>query len=364
MARVYLRGLVAVAAGNLVGYAAVVGWVVSVTAPQATSGQLDIMELLPTLGAVLAAVGVGAVIGRIAPPHFAPVGAAAMSYLSYTLAVYGDFYIGRDLLIDMLAFGATSRDYLRVPVEILMVKGGLATALGLAALAWVLRAPRTAYAASLTAGLALVGVLLVGGVRVEVPEAYEAVCLDGEPIVCVDRAHDHLLERYHAQVAVELAKLPALDLDAAVFVPMPELLRFSADFAGATPDLPPETLVMVAPISKRNTNPAHEIDPARFTATFGEGLFRRPCLPADGSGAEMAFVLYHWWLTENRLPTDGSNFPGEPATGLSVDHEPRLRELMDWFTGLPEAQRQRWLTEHQAAVLTCTATGPTGTGQQ
>lgn len=364
MAGVYLWGLLAVAVGNLIGYAAVAGYLVSVTAPQATRGQLDLVELLPVLGAVPAALGAGALIGRLLPATLASVVAAAMSYVAYALATYIDAYLGRLLLADLLAFNVTARDYLRAPPALLILKGVLATAFGLALLAWVVRTPRVAYAASLITGLSLSGALLIGGARVEVPEEYRAVCLDGGPTVCVDQAHDHLLPRYQEQVRAELAKVPGLGLSGAVFVATPELLRFSEERAGTGPDLAPQVRVLVAPVIKGDSGFSHEIDRRQFTAAFGERLFRQSCPPGAGEGGDLAIVLYHWWLTESGLPTDGSNFAGEPPTRLSIQAEPRLRELASWFDGLTDQQRQGWFFAHAEEVLSCSATRPAGTGQR
>lgn len=353
--QVHARGLLAVASGNLAGYAVVAGYISVVTAPLATRGHPQLLEILPALATVPAAIGVGAAIGRIAPPVLAPLIAGLLPYLAYALAAYGDVYIGRSVLSELLAIDAIPRDYLAAPAELLVLKTCAGVVFGFTMLSWALNASRTAYAGALVSGVSLAAVLLVAGVRTDVPEAYEVVCLEGEPVVCLDRARDHLLEQYRAQVEVEYAKVPGLDLSGRVVVPEAELFEIAIEMSSTLSPPFRDVDLLLAPISKRDTGQSHKIDKERFAAQFGYGLFQQPCFRSDARGTAVGLVLYKWWLTTNGLATDGSNFPGEPPVAAIIAEDAQLRDLDARFLSFTLAERETWFLENGPAALNCSA---------
>lgn len=350
--RVYAVGLVAVGFGSFAGYASVVGYMVTVTAPTATHGNLNEWDLLPVLGSIPAAVGTGAAVGRIAPPLLAPLLAAVVPYLGNGIVVYADFYFfSRPVLEDLWPMDDRDRSHLAAPWELLGLKGFLGLAFGAAVVGWTLSARRLAFAGSALTSVTLAGVILLAGVRMEVPDSYRAICTDDKPVVCVDRAHDHLLNQYQEHVAAELAKLPGLDLSGTAFVHSHTLFDLSNRFTGTAPELEAEH-VIVAPVSKGNTAPAHQIDARRFTADFGYTLLAQACV---GSPSERwdGLLLYELWLITNGLPTDGSNFPGEPNLARLLGTEPQLQKQRTDLAALTATEQATRFATRARAVLSC-----------
>ncbi|SCL42119.1 hypothetical protein GA0074692_6665 [Micromonospora pallida] len=365
--RIYRPALLSVTVGSLVGYLAVVGYVVAMTAPRATEGGLDPLELLPLLAWVVMSVGIGATLGTVVPaPVVAPVVAAVVPYVIYMGAMYVDSSIDRAVLYDLSIIDNSAREYLRLPVELLVLRSALWLALGAALVTWMLGRGRVASVLAVVAGFAAAGGLVTANTRLPVPEAYAVVCADGAPRVCVDRAHDHLLPEYRDRVVAGLTPLGALRLDEATVVQSQELFDHATRFAGQAP--PPVGTRIVVPVAKRNTAPAHEIDPERFEAHLGFGIFVAPCrtVRADQGrttrsvtpGRRTSFVLYHWWLTERGLPTDGSNYPGEIGTQALLAEDAGLAEDARRFADLSDDDRAAWFGRHRDAVLTCQAGEP------
>ncbi|MET7420695.1 hypothetical protein [Dactylosporangium sp. NPDC005555] len=355
--RVYAPGLVTVLCGGLAGYLADIAYVAIRTAPEAVSGHADILEMLPLPASALAAVGTGAVCGRFVPPLLAPVVAAVVPYIAYMWVVYTDVYTDNLFFQDLLPMDDTPRDYLTVPAELLVSKTILALAVGVALLAWTLAAGRTAYGSAVVAGFALAAMFTVAGARADLPSAYAAVCTDGPPRTCVDRAHEHLADEYRRLLTSGIARLDGVDLTDVTFVQSAELLPNSAKFAGRP--VPAGSGFVVVPLAEHFTMPAHSIDERAFPAYLGTGLFFAPCVAAttDGSapppGQRTAVLLYHWWLTVNGLPTGGGNFPGEVATAAIVADDQKVAEGVARFTAMSGAERGQWFSQHKRDILTC-----------
>ncbi|MEU6857344.1 hypothetical protein AB0B28_00495 [Glycomyces sp. NPDC046736] len=353
-AAVYGYGLIAVAAGNLVGYAIVAVTVSAITAPEAVRGHLDVLELLPVLGSVAAAIAVGAVAGRVMPPFLAPAIGGVLPYAGYAAATYADVLFNRTLFMDLVSMDYTAREHFLRPPELLIAKAVLAIALGVALLSWMLGARGVWFGAGLVAGLALSATLLVAGVRIELPATYAVACTsDRQPILCVDNAYEHVLDDYSHHIDAELSKLPGLDMSGVVFVPEENLLDLSKRHTGVVPDLEPGTLMVVVPIVDGNTNPAHSIDPALFTANFGVSVLHQDC------GTELEFsgpVAYEWWLELNELPTDGSNFPGEGSVRSQIDADPNFAAQRQRLAELTPTQQQASIANHWNNLKSC-ATG-------
>ncbi|MFV2012756.1 MULTISPECIES: hypothetical protein [unclassified Micromonospora] len=354
-ARIHLAGLATVAAGSLAGYTVVTGYVAAATATSATHGGLDIVELLPTAASVPLAVGIGALLGRLAPPRIAPVAAAVAPYLIYMAVVYAEAYSGQIAYMDLLWTDQVDRTYLRLPAELLVSRAVLWMMLGVALLGLSLHALRLAYASAVVASLSAAVALLSVGTRIEVPAAYAAACSGEQPRVCVDRAHDHILPEYQREIVTSVQPVQGLDLSAMVVVMDEHLAVPGADLPGSGPD----ARRVIVPIVKRNTSPAHEIDSATLTANVGFALFLAPCMArptaAEDVGLTTAAALYHWWLTSHGLPTDGTNFPGEPSLdSILIENEEAARTAGS-FVRLVEEERQEWFSESTESVLTCTA---------
>jgi hypothetical protein len=360
-ARTYGPGLAAVAAASLTGSLGVFCFVLAATTPDAVRGGPDMFELLPILGWVAMPVGLGATLGRYLPPILAPVVAAVTPYFVYMWSVYTDIYINRPFLGDLLAMDDVSRDYLRIPVDLLIAKSVLWLAGGGALLAFFVSARRWAYGLAIACGLATAVAFQVAGARVEVPEEYAVVCLGEIPRVCVDRAHDHLADEYRDRIVAGLARAEGLDLSDVTIVQSVELFEFSANYAGTKED--PSQVQIVVPIAKRNTTPAHEIDGRTFPAYLGYGLFLTPCLSgSQNRGAapsteaqRTATMLYDWWLTQHSLPRNGANFPGEVATEYIRTEDSTFAAEASAFKKMSDAERAAWFAQNQNSVFSCEA---------
>ncbi|MGN9912175.1 hypothetical protein ACTMTJ_32005 [Phytohabitans sp. LJ34] len=352
---IFGAGLLAIGAGNLAGYLAVTGYLLSTTGPEATHGRLNVLDLLSTLAAVPLAVGLGAAAGRVLPTRLAPVAAAVLPYAIYMLLVYGSAYSGNIVFTDISLADDTDRTYLRLPTELVIGRGVFWLAVGAALICWALHAGRSAYTAVLIAGFGASAVLLTAGTRYEVPSEHQAVCVEGRPTVCLDRAHDHLVDEYVRRVRANAAALSGIDFTRLTVTPI-ESFGDTAPVSGE---------VVFAPIVKRNTSPAHQIDSASFDAAFGAGLFLTSCHDAnDGerpAGAEdslrTAVALYHWWLSARDLPLDGSNYPGEIDLKSVLAADASTAAVDKRLFALSPGERMAWLREHQAAILSCRA-GP------
>ncbi|WP_213451110.1 hypothetical protein [Rhizomonospora bruguierae] len=156
------------------------GWL---TAPSATHGRLDVLELLTTVASVPMAVGIGAVVGRLIPATVAPIAGAVTPYVIYMCMVYADVYSNQVVFTDILWVDQVDRTYLRLPATLLLGRAIFWAAAGAALLGWLLRAKRAAYGLTLAAGFAAAGVLLTAGVRADAPDEYAALCFDGPPRV-------------------------------------------------------------------------------------------------------------------------------------------------------------------------------------
>jgi hypothetical protein len=361
--RVYLGGLLAVAVGSLAGYAVIFAWAAWTTAPRATHGGLNAVELLATLASIPMAVGIGAAAGRYVPPTVAPVIAGVTPFVTYVCLTYAEVYSANVVFTDFLWADQVDRTYLRLPSELLLSRAMFWAFLGVALLCWLFRANRTAYSLALAAGMAGSVMLLTAGVRADARSEYAAICVDGRPRVCVDRAHLHLLHEYRRQVLAGLSEIRGLDLSERTIVQDSTLFENSLKFTGSAPENEPARQLVV-PIVKRNTAPAHEIAAATFRAQLGFAIFLLPCLKAtDGSvrpqrteeGIATATILYHWWLTVSGLPTDGSNYPGEPSVGSALSEDAGLANEARQFIGMPLEDRATWFSLHRDQVMTCTA---------
>ncbi|HWH00972.1 MAG TPA: hypothetical protein VNV66_17055 [Pilimelia sp.] len=358
--QVYGLALAAVGGGSLTGYLAVLGYVVQRTAPHATEGSLAVAELLPVAAWVVMAVGLGAAVGKLAPPMLAPILAALGPYLVYMWAIYADVYANRTFFSDLLAMDDSARDYLRLPTELLVAKAVMWACVGAALLLWVLRMRRASYVSTVAAGVAAAAAFLVAGVRVDVPRAYEAVCWSGAPRVCVDRAHHHIGQQYRRHVVAALGRLGAEMSTGVTVMQSAELFALAEKFTG-TGDTAPTPVRLVVPVASRNTSPAHEIDPDRLTADTGFAVFLAPCLShraeqghaGTQTGQRAAVALYHWWLSMHGLPTDGSNYPGEVATGPALAENPALAEFARQFGAMSDDSRVAWLAKRRPALLSC-----------
>jgi hypothetical protein len=332
------------------------------TAPRATHGFLNVLELVPTVAWVVMSVGLGTLSGSLISTGISPIVAAVMPYFIYMWAVYSDVYIDRTLFGDLLVFDDSSRDYLRVPVELLAFRSILWIALGVALIGWILKANRAAFRAAIVAAFALAGALVVAGVRVPAPNEYAATCLGSAPRVCVDRAHDHLEKQYRDLIVSALPPLQGLGISEATFVQSRGLFAESTRYAGTSGGA--DGMQIVIPLAKRNTEPAHQIDGNHFPAYFGSAIFLSPCQQlGDASeqpslvnpGRDAAIVLYGWWLTQSGLPSDGSNYPGELAPQFSLSENASLAAALKKFSSLSNTERSAWFAERRNQIFSCTA---------
>lgn len=335
--QIYLRALLAVIGGSVAGYVLVAGYAAMATRGSATHGGLDVLEMVPALGWTMAGVGFGAIAGRLVAAFVAPAAAAIVPYLLTAAGMSVDFASGRTFFGDLFGLDDSARDYLRVPAELLACKSLLWILLGAAALAWILRSGRTAYALVLVAGFAAAGSFLVAGVRYDVASEHAAACLGGGPRVCTDRAHDHLLPEYQELVRGQLQHLDGISLDGYTVVQSPDLI---ADARQVTVE-----------IAQGYTSPAHEIDRRVFAARFGTGLFLTRCL--DTPAGARSIMLYRWWLLHNELPTDGSNYIGEMNVDYALSEDPTLAQRAQQFAAMSDADRGAWLRRNERNILTC-----------
>lgn len=336
-------------------------YVVALTGPRATHGRLNPIELLTVVAAVPLAVGLGAAAGRWIPVRLAPIVAAIAPYGLYISFEYADVYLNQTAFSDLVLADQTDRDYLRLPVELLVARPVFWTAAGLGLAGWALLAHRAAYALTVAAGIGAAVALPTAGVRITVPDAYAVTCLDGRPVVCVDRAHDHMAQAYQDLVAVDVAAIPGFDVSNVTVAQSETLFQASREQAGTAPVVP--SALLVIPIVKGNTSPAHEIDRRSFHAHLGQAVFLAPCTTLASAGPQSSgddgrqagVILYAWWLASQGLPSDGSNFPGELSVDSVLADDPALRAAAQRFEELTDAQRAAWVAENQDAILSCRA---------
>jgi hypothetical protein len=356
--RVYGAALTAVIVGSIVGYVVVAAYLVVATKDSATHGAVNLLDMLPAAGWTMAGVGFGVVAGRFLPAVVAPVAAATVPYLLPVVGVSVDFSTGRVFLEDLFGLDASARNYLRPPTELLIGKTALWVLLGAAAVAWVLRSSRLAYTLVLVAGVAAGGSFLVAGVRYDVPGEYAIECLGDSPRVCTDRAHDHLLPQYHRLVQENLGRVHGLSLTDHTVVHSSALIPDAQRFTGSIPEM--ETGQIIIEITKGYTSPAHQIDQRAFVARFGTGLFITPCLNAapqkaasfDDAGMR-SMMLYGWWLRNNNLPTNGSNYTGEINIGYAVAEDAALAKRVEAFSSMSDADRAAWFERNGQQALAC-----------
>jgi hypothetical protein len=355
--RIYAAPLVAVIGGSLAGYAMVFAYAARMTAGAATHGELNVWELLPAVGWTCAGFGFGVVAGRFLPAVVAPVAAAIVPYLLPAVGTAFDFSVDRTFFDDLFGLDDSTRDYMRVPTELLVGKSLLWIILGGAALAWVLRCRRQAYALAVVAGFAAAICFLVAGVRYDITQEYAVECLGSAPKVCTDRAHDHLLPQYRRLVGEQLGQLDGLSWDRYTVTQGSGLFELARHFTGTAPDAGAGQIV--AEIANGYTSPAHKIDEHAFVAHFGFGLFVTPCyatlrngsVPADAESRST--VLYYWWLTRNNLPTDGTNYTGEMNLDYALADDPSLAPRVRQFTAMSGADRAAWWQRNARSILTC-----------
>ncbi|MBO4210004.1 hypothetical protein [Micromonospora echinofusca] len=357
---IYRSSLLTVALGSLVGYAVVLGYAVSTTGPRAMHGQLSAVELASTLAAVPLAIGLGGVAGRLVPALLAPIAAAVAPYVIYMLLVYADAYSGSVLFSDISLSDQVDRTYLSLPVELLLGRAVFWTAVGASLLCWAMLAGRAAYAATLVASFGLSAVLLTAGTRFEKPGEYEAVCFAGVPAICVDRAHEHLADEYVARIRSAAAVVPGFDFAATTVI----LVEGLAERAGQPHGEGSATArMLLVPVVKGNTSPAHQIDPTALDAAFGAAVFLDPCLRASGANGEagvtdrlrMAVPLYAWWLAMRKAPLDGSNYPGELDVRSVLAEDAAYAAALDGFSRLPRADQAAWISANQDRISRCQA---------
>ncbi|WP_410814958.1 hypothetical protein [Micromonospora sp. 067-2] len=356
--RVYGSALSAVIGGSLMGYAVVAAYAVLATHGRATHGVVNVLDMLPAAGWTMAGVGFGVVAGRFLPPVVAPVAATTVPYLLSMVGVSVDFSSGRVFFGDLFGLDDSARDYLRVPNELLIGKTALWVLLGAAAVLWVMRSNRVAYALVLVAGVAAAGSFLTAGVRHAVPGEYAVACLGDNPRVCTDRAHDHLLPQYHRLVRQELGRVPGLSLTGRTVVHSSALIPDAQRLTGATPAQ--ESGQIIIEVTKGYTSPAHEIDQRAFVARFGTGLFITPCLnaaPQNASSlndaAARSVMLYGWWLRRNNLPTNGSNYTGEINVGYAFTEDAALAERSQAFSSMSDPDLAAWFERNGPQVMAC-----------
>ncbi|MEH1014030.1 hypothetical protein V6U90_13085 [Micromonospora sp. CPCC 206060] len=356
--RVYGAALTAVVGGSLLGYVVVAAYVIWTTQRSATHGTINVLDMLPAAGWTMAGAGIGVVAGRFLPAVVAPVAAATAPYLLPAVGMSVDLSTGRVFFGDLFGLDDSARDYLRPPTELLVSKTALWVLLGVAAVAWVLRSNRLAYALVLAAGFAAAGAFLVAGARYDVPEEYAIKCLGDSPRVCTDRAHDHLLPQYHRLVRQGLGHIDGLSLTGRTVVHSSSLFPNAQRFTETAADPGPGQLIIE--ITKGYTSPAHEIDPRAFVARLGTGLFFTPCLTAPPQNAASlddarirSMMLYGWWLRHHNLPTDGSNYTGEININYATAENAALATRTQAFTAMSDADRAAWFRRNGPTVLTC-----------
>ncbi|TDB79060.1 hypothetical protein [Micromonospora sp. KC721] len=355
---VYRAPLLMVALGSVMGYTAVLGYIVAITASRATHGRLNVVELAGTLASVLLGVGLGAVVGRVAPTRLAPITAAVVPYVIYMLLIYGDAYSGNILFADISFTDQIDRTYLRLPVELLLGRAVFWAALGTALLAWALLATRAAYTAVLVASFGLSAVLVTAGTRSEEQTEYRAVCFAGSPTICVDRAHQHLADEYVGRVRANADAMVGTDFATTTVVATESLEQELRQHRS-----PSSVRVMLVPIVKRSTSPAHEINPRALDASFGAAVFLHPCQRLGAgdtdagitAGARMALTLYSWWLTTRGISLDGSNYPGEPDIQLLAATDPAIGATQQTFSRLSASAQIAWITTNQDGIRNCRA---------
>ncbi len=349
---IYRAPLSAVAAGGFLGYAVVLVHLALTTGPRATHGTLSPIEVAGAVASVFLAIGVGSIIGRGVPARLAPVAAAIAPYVVYTGLAYAEAYSGNAFFSDLSLSDLVDRTYLRLPPELLLGRAVFWAAGGLALILLSLKAGRAACTAALIASFGLSAVMLTAGTRFEKSAEFEAVCFAGSPKICVDRAHAHLADQYVSRIRTNVAVISGLDLSATSVTPIDRLA------AGGGP------AVLMVPIVKRNTSPAHEIDTKSLDAAFGAALFLDPCLREAPESAETqltdgfrtAVTLYFWWLNARDLPLDGSNYPGEMDVRLIMEQDPELKTAVGKFERLSPSGQRSWIAENQGRISGCQAT--------
>ncbi|WP_213451109.1 hypothetical protein [Rhizomonospora bruguierae] len=144
-------------------------------------------------------------------------------------------------------------------------------------------------------------------------------------------------------------------------VPGENLMANSTRFTGSAPPAAAATEIVV-PIVKRCTSPAHEIGDSAFTANLGFALFLSHCLSTGSTrtedGMTTGILLYYWWLAVNRLPKDGTNYPGELRVTSVLAENPALSAAADRFRSMPSGRREGWFAAQTRAILSCTAMPP------
>ncbi|MFG1955390.1 hypothetical protein, partial [Micromonospora sp. NPDC048830] len=289
----------------------------------------------------------------------------SVGIVNYMLLVYVDVYVSQGIFTDFPMSDQVDRTYLRIPVETLAGRALFWAALGGALIAWTMRSGRHAYSLLLLAGFACSAVLLTAGARTEAVGEYEAVCIESQPRVCVDRAHDHLGTEYQRRIRENLAALRGIDMSSVTFVPAPDLFELSRRYSGS---MPSAQRILTVPLIDGRTSPAHRIGGASFDASFGFSVFLAPCLQGDGPtagqptgshGTRAAFVLYDWWLGVRDLARDGTNFPGELKVQSILAEDPGMSKASEAFAQMDEGRREEFLRSHQADLANCRGSLPT-----
>lgn len=349
---IYRAPLATVTAGGVLGYAVVLVYLALTTGPKATHGRLSPIEMAGATASVALALGLGSIIGRSVPARLAPIAAAIAPYVVYTGLTYFEAYSGNALFSDLSLSDLVDRTYLSLPPELLLGRAVFWAAGGLALVLLSLKASRVAYTAALIASFGLSAVMLTAGTRFERSAEFEAVCFAGSPEICVDRAHEHLADQYVSRIRTNAVAIPGLDLSGTSVTPIDRLA------AGGGP------AVLLVPIVKRNTSPAHEIETKSLDAAFGAALFLDPCLREATENAETqltdgfrtAVTLYLWWLKARALPVDGSNYPGEMDVRSILEQDPELETAVAKFGRLSPSGQTSWVAENQGRISGCQAT--------
>jgi hypothetical protein len=64
-------------------------------------------------------------------------------------------------------------------------------------------------------------------------------------------------------------------------------------------------------------------------------------------------MLYGWWLRNNNLPTNGSNYTGEINIGYAVAEDAALAKRVEAFSSMSDADRAAWFERNGQQALAC-----------
>ena len=339
---------IAVVAGYLVMGLAGAVWIFD------TAGYLPVEVFVVTaVGALalIAAAWLGLAVGRLLPsPVTAPAaGVAGLGLLLMLPAATKPFGWLALILSPMVEMNMPD-DYATVPGKVSAAQGlwlaGLAIA---AALLFASTGWRTRVAAVLpvVVGIALAVAVIPHRNRLVTdavdPVARELVCADGEPQVCLSRAHEKLLPEVSAPAREALAVLKKLP-DAPTRVH-----EDTSAYPDAFPEFRPDTVLL--PVAADRTG--HLANRSNVLTDVVTGAFGGP--PACDNAPAWAdrLAAAHWLMGTRPMPPDPEPL-GPPASGdVSEDAGVEATEVWQQLRAMPADEAASRVAALRQAALNC-----------